>query len=421
MSGSTSFKFKKPINWAYAPGLATAGIDGSIGNPGADGNAIYFIDYELDNSYNIELAQQKLENNFTLSGNSLQISEKRKYHSGDIIISNAGNCYRIEKGVDPYYTYSIEYIGRLSVPQNFNINFKILGLVVIEVEENNTEYRSIYQGFVPNNRQILKHANNTRYIVKVTPDMTVNSNNTEVFEQKGIWYKFLVLTDELVSGNIDFTVEVKLKNKKSYNLDAVSSLDYSVHNDPVNEPLHRIFNFNKTLEFPAPAITREIFDSSTSEELLSYQGDPYFLSDFSMDKVHLFGNDIKMLVCTHEGALYASIDGETSMKRVYSNSSDILQRHALPGKYWPHAAANNTTVYVPAVYSSFKNGSLQYMGEDDINWRGGESAYFSSITINERKREYMRLFMHDAEFNVIMHNNDSGEIKTIKINNPIFR
>lgn len=409
MSGSISFRFKKPINWAYAPGLTKAGEDGSIGNPGCDGNAIYFIDYELNNSYNIELAQQKLENNFTLSGNSVQISEDREYHSGDIIISDKGNCYRIEKSEKSYYTFDIKYIGKISTTNN-DSKIDIAYLLICKSENDNH-----YNNFIPNNRQVLSTIDNNRYSVKNRVDsniLTDNATQEEVFRVDGIWYKFLVITNNSPE-YFKYSVEVNLKNEKTYNFDSEVRPDYNSFLDPTtNTDLYRCFNFNKPLEFPAAAMTYEQYINGdyVFNDFLNWGGiEPSFISDMSMDKSHLFGNDVKHLVARKNGELYCSTDGYSIMDAVPS-SNTILQTHATIGHSWPD---NSNHPLVPAVYSAFNTGDVAHSSSESlINWRGGESAYFSSYPQNSVVSA-IHEFIKGAEFKITAHNINTGEIKYI--------
>jgi hypothetical protein len=67
-------------------------------------------------------------------------------------------------------------------------------------------------------------------------------------------------------------------------------------------------------------------------------------------------------------------------------------------------------VLVPAVYSS-RNGS--YSSLSDINWRGGESTYFSSYDEDVVKMIYE--FIEKAQFRIIQRNTTTGVIKTIEV------
>lgn len=428
MSGSISFRFKKPVNWAYAPGLTKAGADGSVGKTGFDGNAIYFIDYELNNSYNIELAQQKLENNFTLSGNSVQISEDREYHSGDIIISDRGSCYRIEKGIDPYYTFSINHIGNFSIPESVN-NVKVLGLAIYKIPENDT-YKRSYNNFIPNNRQTLKKVDdNLNYQVEYRTDSEISYNHNTIhpaFSINGLWYKFLVIIEDEESlsnnTNIKYTLEINLKNRKSYHFNSVPDLHYDEHSDPVNPYLYGFFNFNKTLEFSVPVMPKTTFENNSNniDFIINYgNAEPYFLSDMSMDKVHLFGTDIRQMVVRQNNTTYCSIDGVTAMRE--ADSDGMMRRHNTPTHSWPDSEATPgaTAKLVPAVYSKFDVEAQN--DEDNINWRGGESAYFSSIKDPELAIDSIEKFLtsalENAEFNIVMHNISNGEVKIVNSRN----
>ena len=90
------FKYKNPINVSYAPGRTNIGEDGELGSIGKAGNALYFTNLELDNSYNIELTLQKIENNIILSSSNFGNTTKiREYKINDLILSSSGKCYKI--------------------------------------------------------------------------------------------------------------------------------------------------------------------------------------------------------------------------------------------------------------------------------------------------------------------------------------
>ncbi len=57
---SVVFKYKHPCSYEYAPGYVNIGVNGEQGKQGSHGNAMFFTDYELNNSYDIELALQKI-------------------------------------------------------------------------------------------------------------------------------------------------------------------------------------------------------------------------------------------------------------------------------------------------------------------------------------------------------------------------
>ena len=119
------FKYKNPINVSYAPGRTNIGEDGELGSMGKAGNALYFTNLELDNSYNIELTLQKIENNIILSSSNIgNITKIREYKINDLILSNSGKCYKIiqstSESLFKNYKYDIEYIGQFKTKSSVN-------------------------------------------------------------------------------------------------------------------------------------------------------------------------------------------------------------------------------------------------------------------------------------------------------------
>lgn len=406
--GSLTFRFKKPINYAYAPGLTKAGKDGTEGNPGADGNALYFIDYELNNSYIIELTQQKLENNYVLSGESEQISDRRGYHSGDIIVSNSGNCYRIVEGTDPYYTYGIEYIGRISGKEIEEEPKEVVKVLAYEFDT--SAYPHAHVGYMPSNRQFLTRDNNT---ISVNPDYTTESDVYDLddaFTLNGLWYKFLVVTDSSFGENTDFTVEVMLNNSKTYQADSVSMIPNEEYMDPTAQPLYRMMNFYKNMEFKAPSI--EETEELSFEDVADYgEIRPVFISDMSLDKMHLFGNDIKAPNFKVDNDMYCSRDGVSELHKVTDlEAQTIMQTRKIPV---------GTSEWIYAIYSTFLPEYYMSTEEDMINWRGGESAFFSSCNDIGIMQKIMREFISSANIRVLAHNRLTDEVKVFE-NIPVI-
>ena len=90
-----TFKYKNHLSLSYAPGISIPGKDGLPGKKGISGNSMYFVDFDLDNSYSIDLALQKIENNKILTNDSNLDINSRPYKANDILISNTGNVYKI--------------------------------------------------------------------------------------------------------------------------------------------------------------------------------------------------------------------------------------------------------------------------------------------------------------------------------------
>ena len=122
---ATVFKYKTPVSRNYAPGFVKCGLDGSVGNKGRSGNAVYFVDFDLDNSYDIEMALQKIEHNFILANDSIKKLEGREYGVNDLLLSNSGKCYRIiessQDSVFNNFKYDIEFLGAIKNNTDNNI------------------------------------------------------------------------------------------------------------------------------------------------------------------------------------------------------------------------------------------------------------------------------------------------------------
>jgi hypothetical protein len=405
--GTLTFKFKKPINYAYAPGLTKAGKNGPDGERGADGNALYFIDYELDNSYVIELTQQKIENNYMLSGESEQISNERSYHEGDIIVTNNGNCYMLVKEENSYYTYGIKYIGRISGDKQDTV-IPVKKVIICRVKDR--RYNDIQYGFMPNNRQFLTaplRNNNTWYVnTNFIPEADV-SEESNAFELNGAWFKFIVVIDDedIIQEEIDnteFIVELNFQNEKTYQVDSVGMIPNQGNTDPTTAPLYKFMKFTKSMEFPAPYVNLTT-EAEIGEDYASYIDysntdipmPPTFLSDMCMDKVHCSGNDLKSGIFRHEGITYCSIDGTSELRRI-ENDDCIKQRSS---------QRTGHGELLPVVYSIYP-GDIENM----VNYRGGESAYFSSIEDPEMVPDSIAEYiMKYAWVRVIAYNKSTGE------------
>ena len=147
------FKYKNPINVSYAPGRTNIGEDGELGSIGKAGNALYFTNLELDNSYNIELTLQKIENNIILSSSNFGNTTKiREYKINDLILSSSGKCYKIiqstSESLFKNYKYDIEYVGQFKTKSSVNA-IRVVFKKITDVSADNP---------VPNNAGLVKDA-----------------------------------------------------------------------------------------------------------------------------------------------------------------------------------------------------------------------------------------------------------------------
>ena len=83
---------QKIHNYNYAPGIATYGIDGKQGTDGADGNNIYYTDFDIKNNI-IDIAKQIITNYLPLKNSTIKIN--RSYKNGDYFFDNYGTIYKL--------------------------------------------------------------------------------------------------------------------------------------------------------------------------------------------------------------------------------------------------------------------------------------------------------------------------------------
>lgn len=335
------FKYKNPLNASYAPGFVGAGADGRQGDKGATGNALYFVDYELDNSYNIEVALQRIEKDYTLSSGTIEsLKNYREYKVNDLILTPAGKCYRlILSTLDSTfknYKYDIEYLGSIkkkSSPAVLKVVFRdVTGKTI-----NNVTYNPIQLSPFPTDRSTNDGTDLMNELGEHSPkDKTYYNNDTsEIYRMRGRWYEIYVVgtnssvdkfytTDRNIAGNdqelkdlieslienIDtaavspcrYSLQFHLKNTKKYCLNSAPD-DSSTRN---GYPL----NFYKVLEFNGlnMHVDTAVFSTMTPEQqiedykikrYLDNAADPYslktyvYISDFMLDRYHPSGNNLE--------------------------------------------------------------------------------------------------------------------------------
>lgn len=84
------------LNYRYAPGLPTYGLDGKPGEPGLPGTSFYFSNIAIQDSNGIVNADavEKLRNGYILSAYSSE-ENIRPYISGDLVIDRTASIYKV--------------------------------------------------------------------------------------------------------------------------------------------------------------------------------------------------------------------------------------------------------------------------------------------------------------------------------------
>lgn len=397
------FKYKNATSLSYAPGFTNAGVDGDEGMQGVSGNTVYFVDYDLDNSYSIQLALQRIENNQLLSSTSNKNISDRPYKENDLLMSKSGNIYQI-------------VLANQTSAQNYKFDIKPLGslhdakasLSISKVIIYNITNKSITVLDEDNNSHI-----ETYDTVSYSPAFT-NRTNKLIFDNitkedkklYGGWFKiFLVveigiatddtiekyftLTRELLN-EYSFDLSILLNCKKSLQQNSIPvemGTDINALLDPSPKELYQCFDMYKKLEFTnlmvVPKIYDDTFDTLVDREMYfanTYHIKPtfpnrllnsFYLSDFAMDKMHPAGNNIR---CTLEKDRW--IWYKTGI-----DSSDTFNLYINPvgdAYVYPYLEENATPSREETKYSKCEMTDIKYF----YNMVGTKTAVPSNISTN---------------------------------------
>lgn len=367
---ATVFKYKSPVSRNYAPGFVRCGLDGSVGNKGRSGNAVYFVDFDLDNSYDIEMALQKIENNFILANDSIKKLEGREYAVNDLLLSNSGKCYRIiESSPDSVFNnfkYDIEFLGAIKNNTDNNIKhvriYDVTGLRFYSKKTGKLikSYDPRQRSCWVNNRTEKPYSTDFHKLLK-------DYNDDEDFALYGAWLKMVAVTtvddsqkftnkDGLTGSSYSFSI--LLNSNKSYALNGFPT-EYSGDPIELGDETHSAgkgigLNFKKKLEFPNITVKPESFFTPTLEQIAKNKTakdilveflfhevtkpgankkapicTTSYMSDYSMDSYHPFGNNIMCTLSADNSMWYKSgVGARETMdngRRVYKNVPESLE------------------------------------------------------------------------------------------------
>lgn len=344
---SVVFKYKHPCSYEYAPGYVNIGVNGEQGKQGSHGNAMYFTDYELNNSYDIELALQKIENNYVLSNNTIIQLQGREYKVNDIILSNSGNCYKLiessSKSLFKNYKFDISFLGKIH-KSSFNHSSRLVAYDFTNSKIYDSsgnllrEFPSHTYSPVPTNR-VDDDFDSSFY------SLSHNSvaNMDKYFSLYGTWIKFVAFGDttdtlyydqdqERLKG-VKYSLEIQLKNRKTLQggsapVDASGAMLNS-NNDPIGVSDTTVFEAGIPIEFSnictcdygirsnSYGETDSSVDANTQtilSELVAADIDkplhlPSYISDYTMDMLHPSGNNIKCTLNFDKSMWYKSGKG----------------------------------------------------------------------------------------------------------------
>lgn len=175
-------------NYNYAPGIATYGIDGKTGETGADGNNIYFTDFDFKNIEDLKIfASQLIQNYLPLKNSTIKIS--RSYKNDDLFFNQLGIIYRLNHidellnniesitGWEAYFNIA----GRLTIANDSSL-FTLLDNRLIL----NSSFYSGYDIVVGSNPSDISNLINKNSAVNIISNKVDENNNIEMVNIQSI-------------------------------------------------------------------------------------------------------------------------------------------------------------------------------------------------------------------------------------------
>ena len=355
------FKYKNPINVSYAPGRTNIGEDGELGSIGKAGNALYFTNLELDNSYNIELTLQKIENNIILSSSNFGNTTKiREYKINDLILSSSGKCYKIiqstSESLFKNYKYDIEYVGQFKTKSSVNA-IRVVFKKITDVSADNP---------VPNNAALVKNSyDNSDYKLRTLSyevklygiEYSPDSFYSKVVDDSEITPEEKDKRDNAIKSITSgeyvpyrYSIQIRLKNTKQFYNQASPVTVETLNNTPAGTDAENADNmrlsFYKTIEIPDVDLFKDSFYvNDKDDELAEYCSPTVFtISDSMLDRLHPSKNNVYCTLNNSKDMWYKtgmhSEDGKFSENDFKFSEEDANKCVEIEEKY------GNSTVYI---------------------------------------------------------------------------
>ena len=330
------FKYKDSLEYAYAPGIADSGEDGDRGDKGLAGPCIYFVGYDLDNSYSISLALQKIQNNLVLSDEkTAALPGDRVYKNNDIIISVSGQCYRLVEDTGSEYGFNIEYTGQIS-KNDVNDPNPILKVLFIALDNNSTYFSKRY-------------SNSQNACVPPTNYISQNFNSN-AYKLDGVWLLPVVYTSE----TLDLDIKLYSSVYKEYTSNKLP-------NETEDSSRIKGTGFEKYLEFSE--VKASILGGGASTVWFN----PYYISNMALDKIETnnkiyytgvsgtYNNTVHWLTYYQQGV-------SESKKKTPDSRYDVVfaENPEIPGTYVQVSVQNGVETYVKIPADSSYTGDSSY-------------------------------------------------------------
>lgn len=306
---------------------------GDNGPDGERGTSLYFTNYDLQNDYYKDIVIRKISNNMMLSSDADIKQEGREYIDGDLVLCSDKSIYMIKNTND---VYDIEFIGKLH-DDNITKDFKdkIIN-VLIEIESCNGAYSNVMPAY-----RYINSRPHTSFI-KIKPSIfTIGDTNH------------------------DYYMRIHLYNKKTLQLgDYAFREDLSGGNNEFDLSLsNNAIEFFKTIEFPIKE--RRKNDNGEFDAFGADITDAIYIPEMVFDKLHPSGNNID-IKSTWESDKYNVYYDDNTLKYLISFSTQ-------------QPFTNDMCYEQLHTRVQFETKKLSD-NDVHINFRGGESCYFSGMT-----------------------------------------
>ena len=416
-----NFKYirkKSNINdFPNTPGKSGKSINGEQGLKGILKPSLHITDYDPSDEYTKNIILGRIDENYSVLKNS---SEKilDGYALNDILITRENDVYKLTEGVGTH-KFDLLFLGTMkNRPENKPAYEKLEeGISSISLNIN-----------VNNNYDFTRDLCNRNFDCRdsniYNPFTYPNGKFSNGYEKNtgqrqinGVEIEPLIIASKEILDDYDFILDIYLPNEKSYEPDTIDSHVFN---------LNHIIKSISPLEFEEepvhPAFSKNVlFDKKLSIVLQKDKGHKkYFLSDMSCDKLHLYGNEYKTNVTD---TIDRTVKGGS--KTFYCN--DVKLYVPSPRS---RTLALSTNIYQTNPTAVFHNNQKIFLGEkglssgysDDftyisycvredyggnkdkrfVNFRGGESTYFSSIVPREylTSDEAKKIGLSDSSINI---------------------
>lgn len=409
MIESFNFTYKKTnmFHHIQPAGLSVYGERGVDGKDGVSGSTLYFVNYDIITETIKANLISNIINSKNLNGTSSAI---REYHNNDLIICEVAesiynNVYKI---VIKDNTYDIEKIGYISVNTNVvNIFNSIHSLSIGKGDyETTTCHVPVNRSFETSNMSDIKYKDGSGETT-IGKSLHVTSYTNALRLLFGFSVKPIIkISDSDNANNYDFYLKIYVKNTKSIlgrnNLPIrkgytnITTSSGTIYTEPVTSNQNiNIVKFEKVIEIP---ITKYYYNGTTND-LIGKDYNPVFFSDMGCDKLHPSLNNYSTSFfdpLRNYGYLTQLRDSNKYPFHAYyfdyGTSYSIKGQNIISDRHDSSIFKSIINKSESSYVTSF-NDLLQYSknpivpsGETycQVNFRSGESAYFSGMILNKK-------------------------------------